>query len=135
MSPAAVRPSAPAIGAILTRDARRLRIARRLPAENTEPSEPAEKSDETEPAEPTENAEAMEPTEPMERTEPQEPTERTEPYEPTERIESREAKESIEFLMAVSCPPGMALILGNRSDEHRPVRMMLQRELVDLLAR
>jgi hypothetical protein len=129
MSPTAVRPSAPAIGTILSRDTRRLRIARRLPADRTEPSEPAEKSDETEPAEPTENADAVEPTEPIERIEPQEPTERTEPYEPTERMESREAKESIDFPTAVSSPSDVGLILERRFLDHGRATSALLRVL------
>jgi hypothetical protein len=111
-SPTATRASAPASVVICVRDAGRPRIARRLPADSTEPSEPAESSDATEPAEPTENAEAIEPTEPMERTEPAEPIERTEPSDPIERTDPCEATDKRDLLMRSSYPHGPFLNLA-----------------------
>ena len=92
-SPIPASTRAPATRVMVVRGTGRFRIARRFPAERTEPIDPADKNEATEPAEPIENAEPMEPAEPIERIEPLDPMARIEPSEPSDRIESREANE------------------------------------------
>jgi hypothetical protein len=119
--PTAVSTRAPATTVIVGRDARRLRIARRFPADRTEPIDPAESIEATEPAEPIENAEPKEPAEPIERIEPLEPIESMEPSEPSERIESRDAYDRKPFSFMLSRVPSRAFfnraVAAGRSTE------------------